>query len=41
MFALCGEDLKGWVIFNRVPFDPGSSASCQRCAQLTASAARP
>ncbi|MGZ4531818.1 MAG: hypothetical protein ACXVXP_05655 [Mycobacteriaceae bacterium] len=37
--ALCGEGIKGWVIFTRLPFDPGSSASCQRCAQLTWSAA--
>jgi hypothetical protein len=39
LLALCGEGVKGWVIFGGMPFAPGDSASCQRCAQLASSAA--
>jgi hypothetical protein len=38
LLALCGADLKGWVIFGGMTFAPGDSASCQRCAQLASSA---
>ena len=37
--ASCGADLKDWLIFPHLSFIPGSSASCQRCAQLVS--ARP
>jgi hypothetical protein len=39
--ALCGSDLSGWVIFGDREFDPGSSANCQRCAQLVSAPRRP
>ena len=37
--ALCGEDVSGWVVFLHRPFVTSSGATCQRCAQLAASAA--
>ena len=38
--ALCGEDVRGWVVFAAVTFDTGHAAACQRCSQLVASTAR-
>jgi len=33
--ALCGADVKGWVIFPTLPFAADHPASCRRCGQLT------
>ena len=38
--ALCGVDVRGWVVFSAVTFDTGHAAACQRCAQLVASTTR-
>jgi hypothetical protein len=38
LIALCGADIDGWVLFPGAPFAAGSTASCQRCAQLVSSA---
>jgi hypothetical protein len=38
--ALCGADVDGWVIFP-TRFDPGCTASCQRCAQLVTATLMP
>ena len=35
--AVCGADIKDWLIFEDSEFDPRHPASCQRCAQLTPS----
>ena len=36
--ALCGADVGGWIVFADQQFQPGGTASCQRCAQLVAAA---
>jgi anti-sigma regulatory factor (Ser/Thr protein kinase) len=36
--ALCGAEVGGWIVFADRQFEPGCSASCQRCAQLVAAA---
>ena len=37
--AICGADVGGWVILRDRRFVTSSGATCQRCAQLAASAA--
>jgi hypothetical protein len=32
--ALCGADIREWLLFAGVTFDSGHAAACQRCAQL-------
>jgi len=39
--ALCGADLKDWMIFPTRPFDPRGTGSCHDCAQLLPLAAPP
>ena len=36
--ALCGADLRGWIVFSDRRFEPRGRASCQRCAQLVSTA---
>jgi len=38
--ALCGADVGGWIVFADLRFEPGGTASCQRCAQLASTAMR-
>ena len=41
LVALCGADVRSWVIFARTEFVPRHPASCQRCGQLVLSLERP
>jgi hypothetical protein len=38
--AICGADVDGWVVFRDRTFVTSSGATCQRCAQVAASAAQ-
>jgi hypothetical protein len=32
--AMCGADIRGWLLFPRLAFSPAHGAGCQRCGQL-------
>jgi len=36
--ALCGANIRGWLVFSAVLFDTRHAAACQRCAQLVVAA---